>query len=157
MASAKNSIEKHRKVRRGNKGRSKDNNNQISIMHANVRGLKSKVRDIISLVEEMQFDMMILSETKLCNEENRVIRGYKNYRLNRTTRAGGVVIYYKDSMDVQLIKKNVECETLWVKIKMAKHGQKQPFSQPLFRSQKVPFTSVPRNRKTDYQHKRYRI
>ena len=86
-------------------------------MHVNVRGLKSKVRDIISLVEEMQFDMMILSETKLCNEENRVIRGYKNYRLNRTTRAGGVVIYYKDSMDVQLIKKNVECETLWVKIK----------------------------------------
>ena len=61
--------------------------------------------------------MMIFSETKLCNKENRVIRGYKNYRLNRTTRAGGVVIYYKANMDVQPVKKNEECETLWVKIK----------------------------------------
>ena len=52
MASGKNPIKKHKKVRRGNKGRYKDNGNQISIMHVNVRGLKSKVKDIINLVDE---------------------------------------------------------------------------------------------------------
>ena len=117
MASAENPIKKHKKVRRGNSGKAKKINDQISIMHMNIRGIKSKVRDINSLAEEMQFDIMIFSETKLCNEEKRNIRGYKSLCLNRTTRAGGVAVYYKENMDVQLVKRNAECETLWVKIK----------------------------------------
>ena len=117
MVSAENPIKKHKKVRRGKSGKTKKINDQISIMHINICGIKSKVRDINSLVEEMQFDMMVFSETKLCNDEKRKIRGYKSHCLNRTTRAGGVAIYYKENMDVQPVKKNAECETLWVKVK----------------------------------------
>ena len=107
-------MKKHKKVRRGNKGNriQKIKKDQISIMHINIRGLKSKVRDIISLVEDTQFDIMVFSETKLCNEEKRIIKGYKGYYLNRTTRAGGVAIYYKANMDVQLVKKNPKCTSL---------------------------------------------
>ena len=86
-------------------------------MHINVRGLKSKTKDIISLAEDSKFDIMVFTETKLCNKENRVIKGYKNFRLNRTTRAGGVAVYYKENLNVQLVKKNTECETVWVKVK----------------------------------------
>ena len=120
MASAEIPIEKkHKKVRRGNKGKDRYRNNtdEISVIHMNIRGIKSKVRDITSLSEEMQPDLMIFSETKLCNEESRNIKGYKKHYLNRTTRAGGVIIYYKKDMDVQLLKKNAECETLWVNVK----------------------------------------
>ena len=118
MASANTpTIRKHRKVRRGNGDKSKNTNDQISIVHINIRGLKSKIRDISSLVEDIHFDIMIFSETKLCNQEKRLIQGYKSHCLNRTTRAGGVAIYYKENMDVKIVKKNAECETLWVKVK----------------------------------------
>ena len=119
MASAEIPIEPHKKVRRGNKGkaRTKKSKGKVTILHMNIRGIKSKVRDITSLVEDLQPDMMVFSETKLCNEESRNIKGYKNHYLNRTSRAGGVIIYHKKDMDVQLLKKNAECETLWVQVK----------------------------------------
>ena len=117
MASATNPISKHKKVRRSNHGKSNDRKDRISIMYINIRGLKSKVLDINSLVEDTHFDIMVFTETKLCNKERRVIKGYKDICLNRTTRAGGVAIYYKENMDVQPVKKNKECETLWVKVK----------------------------------------
>ena len=82
-----------------------------------MRGIKSKIKDLISLTEENDIDILVLSETKLSDKENRRIPGYKNRRLNRLTRAGGVAIYYKKELDVKLVKKNEECETLWVKVK----------------------------------------
>ena len=105
---------KHRKTRR--KPKKNVNKNQLLIVHVNVRGLKSKIKDISSLAEELDVDIMVFSETKLGGTENRIIRGYKNFRLNRNTRAGGVAIYYKKGLKVTLVKKNPECETVWIKI-----------------------------------------
>ena len=45
------------------------------------------------------------------------LKGYKNYRLNRNRKAGGVIIYFKEDIVVDLIKKNKDCEIIWVKIK----------------------------------------
>ncbi len=81
-----------------------------------MRGLKSKVKDIISLTKEKEIDILVFTETKLSDKENRRIDGYKNHRLNRQTRAGGVIVYYKEDLDVKLVKKNKECETVWIKI-----------------------------------------
>ena len=82
----------------------------------NVRGIKSKIKDLISLTKENKIDVLVLSETKLSEKENRKIEGYKNHRLSRLTRAGGVAIYYRKDLDCKIVKKNKECETLWVKV-----------------------------------------
>ena len=89
---------------------------KITLMHVNVRGLKSKIKDVISIAEDQKFDIMVLTETKLSEKENKIVPGYKNYRLNRLTRAGGVIIYYREELQVKKLKKNKECETLWVKL-----------------------------------------
>ena len=60
---------KHKKTRR-KKVMKKIRKDQISIIHVNVRGLKSKIKDISSLVEELDIDVMVFTETKLCKEEN---------------------------------------------------------------------------------------
>ena len=82
----------------------------------NVRGIKSKTKDINSLVEENEIDIMVLTETKLSEKENRIVKGYKNFRLNRNTKAGVVCIYYNETLTVNVIKKNPDCETVWIKI-----------------------------------------
>ena len=56
----------------------------------------------MSLVENENFDVMVFSETKLCGKEKRIIKGYKSFELNRNTRAGGVIVYYKKVMNVDL-------------------------------------------------------
>ena len=86
-------------------------------MHANVRGIKSKVIDILSLAEEIDLDIMILTETKLEGESARAtIQGYKGLYLNRNTAAGGVIVYHKKGLPVKLIKKNKESECIWIKV-----------------------------------------
>ena len=92
------------------------------MIHVNVRGLKSKIKDISSLAEDLDLDVMIFTETKLSNKESRKISGYGNFHLTRNTRAGGVSIYYKNNLDVKPIKKNKECETLWIKV-IGKHEE----------------------------------
>ena len=82
----------------------------------NVRGLKSKIKDIAALAEDQNLDVMIFTETKLKQEETRKLTGYKDTILNRDTEAGGVIIYTKKDMKTELIKKNKECETIWIKI-----------------------------------------
>ena len=118
MASAETKLKKnkyHTRTRRS-KLNKKPPRDTISLVHVNVRGLKSKIKDVHSLAEDLDVDVMILSETKLCRTENRIIPGYKNFRLNRNTRAGGVAIYFKKELKIDLIKKNPECETVWVKV-----------------------------------------
>ena len=113
MASASPKL-KHKKTRRSEKSA---NISDLSIAHVNVRGIKSKIKDLISLTKENDIDILVFSETKLSEKENRKIPGYKNHLLNRQTRAGGVAIYFKKEFNVKVVKKNKECETLWVKLK----------------------------------------
>ena len=80
MASAETRLIKdkiHTRTRRS-KLNKKPIKNQISLIHVNVRGLKSKIKDVHSLAEDLDVDIMILSETKLSGNENRIIPGYKN-------------------------------------------------------------------------------
>ena len=108
-------VYKNNRIKRGGK-KKKKKKTQLSIAHVNVRGLKTKIKDVVSLTKDNVIDVLVLTETKLSGNENKIIEGYKNFRLNRQTRAGGVIVYYKDDLDVKLIKKNMECETIWVKI-----------------------------------------
>jgi exonuclease III len=116
MASADKTVKNHKKTRRSTTNKMNKRKDNLMLMHMNVRGIKSKIKDIHSLVEENEIDIMVLTETKLSGKENRIVRGYKNFRLNRNTKAGGVCIYYKESLAVNVVKKNPDCETLWIKI-----------------------------------------
>ena len=110
MASAVTRLKKnkyHKRTRRS-KFNKKPPRDTISLVHVNVRGLKSKIKDVHCLLEDLDVDIMILSETKLCGTENRILPGYRNFRLNRNTRAGGVTIYFKEELKIELIKKNPE-------------------------------------------------
>ena len=99
---------------KGSKKERMNRSTNITLAHVNVRGIKSKIKDIISLAEDHKFDIMVFTETKLSENENKIIPD-KNRRLNRQTKAGGVIIYFKEELQVKVIKKNKECETLWVK------------------------------------------
>ena len=108
----KNTKNKEKKrIKRGGK-KKKEKKKELIIAHINVRGLKSKIKDVISLTKDNNFDILVFTETKLSGKENKIVDGYKNFRLNRQTRAGGVAIYYKQNLEVKLVKKNPECETL---------------------------------------------
>ena len=49
---------KNKRKRRQKKEKGKK---KLKIMHANVRGIKSKIVDIVSLAEEIDLDIMILT------------------------------------------------------------------------------------------------
>ena len=56
------------KTKRGGKGKKKIQKKKegcLTIGHVNIRGIKSKIKDITSLTEEIKLDIMIFSETKL--------------------------------------------------------------------------------------------
>ena len=108
---------KRKETRRGNRKKNFNNREELTIIHMNIRGIKSKIRDITNIAEDELFDIMVFTETKLKQEETRKIGGYKEERLNRDTEAGGVIIYVKENIKSEVIKMNKKCETIWMKIK----------------------------------------
>ena len=88
----------------------------------NIRGWKSKIRDIASIAEDEKLDVMVFTETKLKKKETRKLPGYKDEVLNRETEAGGVIVYIKEDIQAKVIIKNKDCETIWIKISDKKNG-----------------------------------
>ena len=111
--------QKKKKKRRGGRKRRKgmNSNNKLTIAHMNIRGIKSKIRDLKAIADEQKFDIMVFTETKLKQKETRKIEGYREKKMNRNTEAGGVIIYVQDNLKTKIIKKNKICETLWLKVK----------------------------------------
>ena len=107
------------KIRRGRKKYNRENKgtSEVKIIHINIRGIKSKIRDIVNIAEEENIDVMVFTETKLERDEKKEIEGYKQFNLNRNTPAGGVVIFVKENIETELLKINKICETIWLKIK----------------------------------------
>eukprot|EP00112_Aurelia_sp_Birch-Aquarium-sp1_P026511 Seg943.10 transcript_id=Seg943.10/GoldUCD/mRNA.D3Y31 product="Craniofacial development protein 2" protein_id=Seg943.10/GoldUCD/D3Y31 len=82
----------------------------------NIRGIKSKIQDIRSLAEESALDVLVFTETKLEKNEKREIEGYNEYNLNRNTAAGGICIFVKENIEAKEIKRNKNCETMWIRL-----------------------------------------
>ena len=77
---------KKRRKRGGKKTKKQENKikmQNIKIGHMNIRGLKSKIKDVAAIAEEEDYDVMVFTETKLKNKESRKIPGYKQKSLNR--------------------------------------------------------------------------
>ena len=88
----------------------------IKIGHMNIRGIKSKMMDIKTMLDDSKMDVIVFTETKLEKKEKREFEGYKCLNLNRKTPAGGVCFLIKNDLKATVIKENKECETLWVEI-----------------------------------------
>ena len=106
-----------KKIRKGQPIKNKLKN--FTVMYLNIRGIKSKLRSLINIVEEIQPTIICITETHLSDDENLEIEGYKPLRNNRDKDGGGVLIAIHEKLaHIATIvdeKKEVE-ESLWVVI-----------------------------------------
>ena len=50
----------------------------------NIRGIKSKIRDIVNIAEEENMDVMVFTETKLERDEKKEIEVYKQFNFQHS-------------------------------------------------------------------------
>ncbi len=75
----------------------------VSILHHNIRSLRNKIDDIVSIVDE--YDIVCFTETHLdhtITNDNIVLPGFNPvpFRLDRNSRGGGIILYYKDHISI---------------------------------------------------------
>lgn len=98
--------------------------NGITIGHTNVRGLYTNSAQVKLLDFNTNLDVLAISETHLSpalKDHEIAIQGYQILRRDRIGRTGGgVVIYYKDSLDCISIDKydNPDIEATWLEVKI---------------------------------------
>ena len=98
--------------------------NGITIGHTNVRGLYTNLAQVKLLAFNTNLDVLAISETHLSpalKDHEMAIQGYQILRRDRIGRTGGgVVIYYKDSLDCISIEKydNPDIEATWLEVKI---------------------------------------
>lgn len=98
--------------------------NGITIGHTNVRGLYTILAQVKLLAFNTNLDVLAISETHLSpalKDHEIALQGYQILRRDRIGRTGGgVVIYYKDSLDCISIEKydNPDIEATWLEVKI---------------------------------------
>ena len=85
-----------KKVRRSKK--KKQSSNNIKILHANVRGLKSKLRDIKMILFDTEPDIAAFVETNLETQEKIAVSGYTWVGKERQYKGGGLGYFIKDTI-----------------------------------------------------------
>ena len=94
----------------------------LKVAHLNVDGMRSKLSQIRILLQEVKFDILAVSESKISNKiEDNVIKieGYNIYRSDRNVNGGGVLIYYKESLNLYIEEKLGQYEgfeAAWINI-----------------------------------------
>ena len=103
----------------------------FKIVHLNIRSLPRKIDQLRLILEGSTIDIMTISETWLHNKIDTQlisIQGYNVHRLDRVTRSirdtkrgGGLLVYYKTSLDVYVQEtessSTTDLEVQWLKIK----------------------------------------
>ena len=93
--------------------------NNFEIYYNNIRGVKSKINSLRSIIKERRPEMIVLVETWLEDKEEFMIEGYTPYRNNRNANGGGVVIAVKNNLK-HITKKVYETkgnlESIWITI-----------------------------------------
>ena len=87
---------KKKKVRRKRTINKKIDN--IRIYYINIRGIKSKIQTLKSIIKEEKPDIVGIVETMLDEKENINIEGYKIIRNDRNGEGGGVLIAVKEKL-----------------------------------------------------------
>ena len=92
---------------------------KFTVMSLNIRGLKSKIRSLVNILDEVQPTVFSLTETHLAANEDvdDEIDGYKIYYNNRNKDGGGVLIGVQKrlkNITVVVDKSKEVGESLWV-------------------------------------------
>ena len=107
--STKNKLKKNRRGRRGKRGEiiSNSNSNKFSIFFSNIRGARSKLLSLQSIVNNPVVDpeVIALVETNLRKTSKLQLDGFKCFSKNRQTgNMGGVAVLVKESDSSNVIK-----------------------------------------------------
>lgn len=94
--------------------------NGIGIIHLNARSLIQKLDFIEMLVSQSNVDVLVVSESWLCDsvpDSDVLLIGYNIYRADRVGRGGGIAIYVKCCLNVSVsistsVPKQYECLVL---------------------------------------------
>ena len=89
----------------------------------NVRGIKSKVKSIESLLKATKASIALISETKLDKNQQINIKGYKWIGKNRNRNGGGVGILIKNTIAQQTKEdttadEHPDLETKWITLEI---------------------------------------
>ncbi len=102
----------------------------ITIAHINIRSVYRKLEEIIRILSVGDIDVLCITETWLnryVQDSMIAIDGYNICRADRTaasgkTTGGGILVYYKSSLDVQVVSDLTYCtpnyEVLWVNLQL---------------------------------------
>ena len=80
------------------------------IGYLNINRLRYKIVDLRHVLFQSELDILAISETKLCDEfpdSQFVIEGHYNpaqFRKDRTTHGGGLIIYVRNGIPVKRVK-----------------------------------------------------
>ena len=104
-----------------------ENLDNIIIGHLNINSLRYKFHALVELIQG-NLDILVVGETKLDStfpEEQFKIRGYKKpYREDRNCNGGGVIIYVREDIPSQQLKKHnflKNVEAIFVEINLRKN------------------------------------
>ena len=67
-------------------------------MYLNIRGIKSKIRSLNNIIDEVEPTMVCITETHLMEKEILEIDGYTPLRNDRNKDGGGIIIYVENKL-----------------------------------------------------------
>ena len=94
----------------------------LNVGHLNAEGLRGKLPKIKFLLLETGLDILAITETKLpsnVSDEEMGIEGYFVARKDRDSNAGGVLLYYKQTLtayEETKLKVPSEMERIWINV-----------------------------------------
>ena len=97
---------------------------KFSIYYVNVRGLKSKMDSVQRILEDIQPEVICMTETHLGDGEKVELEGYEIYYNSNTKGKGGIVVGIQEKLKhitIETEKKKGAFETLWIKIDNTKN------------------------------------
>ena len=100
------------------------NNDDFLILHINIRSISKnigKVEELLGHLEKIP-EIIAVSETKLNHSFSNHLDGYNFVQANSSTKAGGVGIFVKNTIDFSVVNSynlNVNaCENIWIEVNL---------------------------------------
>lgn len=97
--------------------------NNLRCAHINANGLFNKLDEVKILLKEAKFDLLTITESHLTNDlhnDNEIsIEGYsflRNDRSGKKNHWGGVIVYYRNSLELHQINVETEVESIWLEL-----------------------------------------
>ena len=109
---------KYKKIRRG-RTRNKKIRDDLDIYYFNIRGIKSKMESLESILDERKPDIVGIVETMLDKQEEIKLKEYKVIRNDRNREGGGVMLAVKrefEHVTVEVSRTAVFEQSIWILI-----------------------------------------